>query len=76
MLERWKSRARLLKKEAYAVYLAAKDPRTPWYAKALVFFVLAHSFVTLYEEPTLKKNSGADYEEYCRRVPRWAPKIE
>jgi uncharacterized membrane protein YkvA (DUF1232 family) len=44
MLERLKARARLLKNEAFAVYLAARDPRTPWYAKALVFFVVAHTF--------------------------------
>jgi uncharacterized membrane protein YkvA (DUF1232 family) len=44
MLERLKQRARALKNEAFAVYLAAKDPRTPWYAKALVFFVVAHTF--------------------------------
>lgn len=44
MLERLKQRARALKNEAYAVYLAAKDPRTPWYAKALIFFVVAHTF--------------------------------
>ena len=44
MLDRLKSRARALKNEAFAVYIAAKDPRTPWYAKALVFFVVAHTF--------------------------------
>jgi uncharacterized membrane protein YkvA (DUF1232 family) len=44
MLERLKVRARELKREAYAVYLAARDPRTPWYAKALIFFVVAHTF--------------------------------
>lgn len=44
MLEQLKSRARALKNEAFAVYLAAKDPRTPWYAKALIFFVVAHTF--------------------------------
>ena len=44
MLARLKSRARALKNEAFAVYLAAKDPRTPWYAKALIFFVVAHTF--------------------------------
>ena len=44
MLENLKSRARTLKNEALAVYIAAKDPRTPWYAKALVFFVVAHTF--------------------------------
>ncbi|MCK6540266.1 MAG: DUF1232 domain-containing protein [Anaerolineales bacterium] len=44
MFEKSKSRARALKNEAFAVYLAAKDPRTPWYAKALIFFVVAHTF--------------------------------
>ena len=44
MLEKLKSRARALKNEAFAVYLAAKDPRTPWYARALIFFVVAHTF--------------------------------
>lgn len=28
-------------------------------------------FVLLYEEPTLKRLFGAQYEEYCARVPRW-----
>ena len=44
MLDRLKARARALKREAYAIYIAARDPRTPWYAKALVFFVVAHTF--------------------------------
>ena len=44
MLQKLKSRARALKNESVAIYLAAKDPRTPWYARALVFFVVAHTF--------------------------------
>lgn len=44
VLENLRSRARVLKNEAFAVYLAAKDPRTPWYVKALIFFVVAHTF--------------------------------
>jgi uncharacterized membrane protein YkvA (DUF1232 family) len=44
MLDRLKTRARALKSEAYAIYSAARDPRTPWYVKALIFFVLAHTF--------------------------------
>ncbi|HLE91925.1 MAG TPA: YkvA family protein [Anaerolineales bacterium] len=44
MLERLKTRARALKTEAFAIYLAARDPRTPWYVKALIFFVVAHTF--------------------------------
>jgi len=30
-------------------------------------------FVRFYEEPTLRKMFGSDYEEYCRNVPRWIP---
>lgn len=44
MLNQLKARARALKREAYAIYLAARDPRTPWYVKALIFFVVAHTF--------------------------------
>ncbi|MGB9072159.1 MAG: isoprenylcysteine carboxylmethyltransferase family protein [Terriglobales bacterium] len=32
-------------------------------------------FVRLYEEPTLRRMFGADYEEYCRNVPRWLPRV-
>jgi uncharacterized membrane protein YkvA (DUF1232 family) len=44
MLKQLKVRARELKREVYAIYIAAGDPRTPWYVKALVFFVVAHTF--------------------------------
>ena len=30
-------------------------------------------FVRFYEEPHLRKLFGADYEAYCRNVPRWIP---
>jgi protein-S-isoprenylcysteine O-methyltransferase Ste14 len=42
-----------------------------FYAVALV--VCAHLFVVLYEEPTLRRSFGADYEAYCRHVHRWLP---
>jgi protein-S-isoprenylcysteine O-methyltransferase Ste14 len=32
-------------------------------------------FVLLYEEPTLRKMFGAEYEEYCRHVRRWVPRM-
>ena len=35
---------RLLKRDAHAVWLCARDPRTPWYAKALGFAVAAYAF--------------------------------
>ena len=44
MIEKLKAHARALKNETLAVYLAAKDPRTPWYARALIYFVVAHTF--------------------------------
>lgn len=34
-----------------------------------------HLFVVFYEEPTLRKKFGADYEEYCQNVPRWWPRV-
>jgi protein-S-isoprenylcysteine O-methyltransferase Ste14 len=32
-------------------------------------------FVLLYEEPKLRKMFGAEYEEYCRNVRRWEPRM-
>jgi protein-S-isoprenylcysteine O-methyltransferase Ste14 len=32
-------------------------------------------FVMLYEEPTLRRMFGAEYEEYCRNVRRWIPRM-
>ena len=43
MLSRLEAQARLLQRETYALYLAARDPRTPWYAKGLVFLVVAYA---------------------------------
>lgn len=43
-------------------------------AYATVFVLVAHAFVVLYEEPTLRDTFGGDYESYCRRVGRWWPR--
>jgi protein-S-isoprenylcysteine O-methyltransferase Ste14 len=32
-------------------------------------------FVLLYEQPTLRKKFGAGYEEYCRNVRPWIPRM-
>lgn len=34
-----------------------------------------HLFVLFYEEPTLRKKFGAEYEEYCQNVDRWWPRV-
>ena len=36
-----------------------------------VFFLITHLFVVLYEEPTLRRTFGNQYEAYCSRVNRW-----
>lgn len=43
----WRERAARLKTELYAVYLSCKDPRTPWYVKALAACVLAYAMSPL-----------------------------
>ncbi|MGA2622408.1 MAG: isoprenylcysteine carboxylmethyltransferase family protein [Bacteroidota bacterium] len=40
-----------------------------------VFFVAAHLFVVWYEEPTLRRTFGQEYEAYCRQVRRWWPSV-
>jgi len=42
---------------------------------SVIAFVIIHLFVTLYEEPTLKRKFGVSYEGYLQRVPRWIPKF-
>jgi uncharacterized membrane protein YkvA (DUF1232 family) len=39
----FKERVRRLRSETYALYLAARDPRTPWYAKLFVAGVVAYA---------------------------------
>jgi len=38
---------------------------------ACFVFIGFYLFVLYYEEPTLQRLFGTQYEEYCRRVPRW-----
>jgi len=42
--ERLKQKSRHLKIEIYALYLAYRDPRVPWYAKAFVALVVGYAF--------------------------------
>ena len=38
-----------------------------------IWFSVVNLFVIGYEEPTLRRQFGASYEEYSRRVGRWIP---
>lgn len=42
-LGRLRQRARTIKRDTYAVYLACRDPRTPWYAKVFAGVVVAYA---------------------------------
>lgn len=42
---------------------------------ALVAVAAVALFVRFYEEPTLRRLFGADYELYCRNVSRWIPRL-
>lgn len=44
MIERWRTWARRIKREVYALALAARDPRVPWYARAVAIAVVAYAF--------------------------------
>jgi protein-S-isoprenylcysteine O-methyltransferase Ste14 len=44
-------------------------------AYALLFFLAFNFLILIVEEPILRNQFGAAYEEYCRRVPRWIPKL-
>jgi protein-S-isoprenylcysteine O-methyltransferase Ste14 len=38
------------------------------------FVIVCHLFVLGYEEPTLRRMFGAEYDDYCSRVGRWWPR--
>src|SRR5262249_8367364 len=40
----------------------------------LAAWLATHVFVFIYEEPTLRRKFGAEYEVYCRNVRRWWPR--
>ena len=41
----------------------------------VLFFLVAHLFVLWYEEPTLGRTFGGEYEAYCNQVRRWWPRV-
>jgi uncharacterized membrane protein YkvA (DUF1232 family) len=42
--EGWKAKARKLKLEVHALYLASRDRRVPWHARVLAVVVVAYAF--------------------------------
>ena len=44
-------------------------------ACAAVFWLACHLFVVAYEEPTLQRTFGAQYDAYRANVARWIPRL-
>jgi uncharacterized membrane protein YkvA (DUF1232 family) len=44
VIEKWKHKAKQLKIEVYAIYLAYRDPRVPLYARIFAACVVAYAF--------------------------------
>lgn len=42
---------------------------------AFVWIAAIHFFVVVIEEPGLRRRFGSTYEDYCRRVHRWSPRL-
>ena len=43
---------------------------------AVVFWAAVAAFVRWYEEPTLRRRFGSDYNAYCRGVAAWRPRLQ
>ena len=43
MVHRLKNWARIVKRDVHALYLASRDPRVPWYAKALAVVIVGYA---------------------------------
>jgi protein-S-isoprenylcysteine O-methyltransferase Ste14 len=44
-------------------------------AYAIVIWLGFHIFVLIYEEPTLHRTFGTEYDVMCANVPRWLPRV-
>ena len=45
------------------------------FAYGVLLWLVVHAFVTGYEEPTLQRSFGTEYEAFRRNVPRWIPRL-
>src|SRR5688500_562040 len=57
-LEAWKRRARQLSAQTYALYLAYRHPRAPWYAKVFAARVVGYVFRPIDPIPDLLPRVG------------------
>ncbi len=61
------------------LFVIAYQTTISWSLLVLLYliFVLTcfYLFVLIYEEPHLRKVFGSEYQEYCRQVHRWLPRL-
>jgi hypothetical protein len=69
-LKEW---ARAIKRDVHTVYLAARDPRVPWYAKALALCVAAYALSPIDLIPDFIPVLGMTY---APGLPRCRPKLQ
>jgi protein-S-isoprenylcysteine O-methyltransferase Ste14 len=55
--------------------LALPDIRRDLFVLIAIAWALVTLFIIFYEEPTLRRLFGDDYERYCRQVRRWLPRV-
>jgi protein-S-isoprenylcysteine O-methyltransferase Ste14 len=64
----------------FAVLCPIASQAISWQSRPIVIYLIFvaacfHLFVLVYEEPKLSRLFGAQYEEYCRRVPLWIGRV-
>jgi protein-S-isoprenylcysteine O-methyltransferase Ste14 len=57
------------------LWIVFGHPNPALFAAVAAVALGVHLFVVFYEEPTLRGKFGADYEDYCRNVRRWLPRV-
>jgi protein-S-isoprenylcysteine O-methyltransferase Ste14 len=58
------------------IYVLYAQPRAVDLVAPLALGVTFHLLVVRGEEPSLRRRLGPAYAEYCRRIPRWFPRLK
>ena len=73
---------RYVRNPMYVAVLALVASRAILWRSSPILVYLAfvatcfHLFIMVYEEPRLRSSFGSQYEDYCRRVHRWLPRLK
>ena len=59
----------------HATFIVAAYAASAFILALLIGWIVTASFVRWYEEPTLVRTYGEQYEQYRRHVPAWTPRL-